>query len=159
MKRPSNSLVTVLLNKEKKLALAESVTCGLAAHKLGLVKGVSGAFMGSIVCYDVTVKQTLLGISKKKLEQFTAESQEVTDALAKKLPSLLDADVFAAVTGLSSPGGSENGHKPVGTVFYSVWYQKKIYNERKRYRGTSSEIKEKACDGLFKFIEKVIKQN
>lgn len=53
------------------------------------------------------------------LKKYTAESKEVTDALAKYLRQPIATDIHAAITRLASPGGSETAEKPVGTVFFS----------------------------------------
>jgi len=134
------------------MAFAESVTCGLAAHQLSQVKGSSEAFKGSLVCYNGDVKTNVLKIPKTMIDKFTAESQEVTDAMAKKLKRLINADVYAAVTGLASEGGSETKTKPVGTVFFSVMYKNKLFRQRKLFRGNALQIKKKACDELYSFI-------
>jgi nicotinamide-nucleotide amidase len=81
---------------------------------------------------------------------------EVTEGLAKNLSGLMKANVYAAVTGLASEGGSETKEKPVGTVFFSVVYKRKPYNARKLFRGSPSEIKEKACLELYRLILDVV---
>jgi nicotinamide-nucleotide amidase len=149
----SNVLLVKFCRKNNlTLAFAESVTCGLAAHQLSQVKGTSDAFKGSLVCYNGDVKTNLLKIPKKLIEKYTAESQRVTDEMAKNLKRIFSADVYAAITGLASPGGSETKSKPVGTVFFSVWYKNKLYKLRKQFRGNALQIKKKACDELYRFI-------
>jgi nicotinamide-nucleotide amidase len=134
------------------MAFAESVTCGLAAHQLSQVKGTSDALKGSIVCYNGDVKSNVLRVPKSLIEKHTAESQLVTDAMAKKLQRLIHANIYAALTGLASEGGSETKQKPVGTIFFSVLYKHKLYKQRKVFRGNALEIKKKACDELYRFI-------
>ncbi|MBA3665732.1 MAG: CinA family protein [Bacteroidetes bacterium] len=156
MYRTPNPLIKTLLKKELTLALAESITCGLAAHQLSTCKGTADVFKGSIVCYNEEVKRYLFGITQKMIDKHTCESKEVTEALAKKLSGLIKADIYAAITGLASAGGSETKTKPVGTVFYCIKYGRKIYNERFVFRGTPLEIRKKACDTLYKMILKKI---
>ena len=72
-----------------------------------------------------------LKIPGSLIKKFTAESQEVTDALAKKLQSLMKADVYAAITGLASDGESERPGKPVGSVFMSVLFKKSVFSRQK----------------------------
>jgi PncC family amidohydrolase len=152
----ANQLIKILKEKGLTLSLAESITCGLAAHKLSTAKGVSDVLVGSIVCYTPQVKMSLLNIKKHVIEKCTCESMEVTEGLAKNLSGLMKADVYAAVTGLASEGGSETKEKPVGTVFFSVVYKRKAYNSRKLFRGSPSEIKEKACLELYRLILDVV---
>jgi nicotinamide-nucleotide amidase len=156
MDKDVNAFISSLKKKKLKLALAESVTCGLAAHKLASALGTSDVLAGSVVCYSPEVKISLLGISHSLIDTYTCESQQVTDALARHLPRLIKADIYAALTGLASPGGSETPKKPVGTVFFSVRYKNKTHSLKKQFRGTPLTIRKKACMALYKFILEVL---
>src|ERR1044071_6066744 len=101
---PQQKLVKMMQEKKLKLALAESMTCGLAAFQLSSVKGTDEVLQCSIVCYDEDVKKKCLRIPNSLIKKFTAESQEVTDALSKNLQSIIEADVHAAITGLATDG-------------------------------------------------------
>jgi nicotinamide-nucleotide amidase len=154
MENVINKLVKRLQNEKLTLALAESVTCGLAAHKLTTVKGTTDVLASSIVCYQREAKIKLLNISNKLIEQHTAESMQVTEAMAKGLKRTIRADIHAAITGLAAAGGSETKTKPVGTFFLCVLYQGKTYRHRQVFRGRPLQIKTKACLALYKFILK-----
>jgi nicotinamide-nucleotide amidase len=157
MKRAEQILANLLKEKKLTIAFAESMTCGLLAHKMGGIAGTSDVLMGSIVCYCEDVKYGILKVQKQLIKKHTAESQIVTDALAKNLKKLIKADIHAAITGLAAEGGSETKTKPVGTVFYSFIFKNKSYKLRKRFRGSPLEIKEKACAEFFKFISREIR--
>lgn len=157
MNRSAQVLATLLKEKELTIAFAESMTCGLAAHCLGGVSHTSDFFKGSVICYDEEVKTSLLKVKPALIEKHTAESAQVTDALAKNLQHLIKADVYAAVTGLAAHGGSESKSKPVGTVFYTVYFKRKLFREKKKFSGTPLHIKKKACKEFYRFITTVIK--
>jgi nicotinamide-nucleotide amidase len=152
MKEVVNSLVRELGKRKLTLALAESVTGGLAAHQLATCKGVSEVLVGSVVCYAPEMKTGLLGIPVKLIDKYTCESGEVTAAMAVGLSKLIKADVYAAITGLASEGGSETKEKPVGTIFFCVRHKNKVYKLTKRFRGTPLDIRKKACRELFILI-------
>jgi nicotinamide-nucleotide amidase len=152
MKKTVNRLLNFFEEKGLTLSMAESMTCGLASHQLNIVKGTSEVLMGSIVCYSEMVKTGLLGIKPTLIRKYTAESREVTAELAKALKKFFKSDVYAAITGLASPGGSENKRKPVGTVFISVKYKGKIWSQKKQFKGTPLQIKRKACEEMYRFI-------
>ena len=158
MKKLVSTLLKLLIEKKLTIAFAESVTCGLASHQLNIVKGTSEAFMGSVVCYNECVKTNLLGIDSSLIDQYTAESQQVTDALAKNLHQLFDADMFAAITGLAAPGGSETSSKPVGTIFFSLMYKGRLVRQKKFFSGTPLQIKKKACEELYKLMLRELKE-
>ena len=152
MKKLSQQLVTTFRAKKLILALAESMTCGLAAHQLSGCIGTSEVLKGSIVCYTPEMKCQVMQIKENMIKKYTCESKEVTEALVKNLSKLIKADVYAAITGLASPGGTETKDKPVGTVFFSVRKGKIVRNYHHVFRGTPLEIKKKACLKLFELI-------
>ncbi len=144
--------IKTLKENELSLALAESVTCGLAAHLLAGVPGTSEVLKGSVVCYTPAVKTGLLGIPQKLVTKYSCESMEVTEALAKHLPKIVQADIHAAVTGLASVGGSETSQKPVGTVFFAVHYRGKLFRQRHLFNGSPLNIRKQACFKLYRII-------
>lgn len=158
MKRVTNKLMRRFLEKGLTLALAESMTCGLMAHQLCNVRGTSEVLKGSIVCYHEEVKKAVCKVPAALLKRCTAESQEVTDVLAKNLSKLFDADVYLAVTGLAAPGGSEGPGKPVGTVFLSAFYQKKLHCKAMVLKGTPLEIRKKACKAAYQMLCNIIEE-
>jgi nicotinamide-nucleotide amidase len=157
MRRIANRLVKLLQEKGLTLSLAESMTCGLASHHLGMVKGTMDVFKGSLVCYHPAVKVKALRIPARLIRKHSAESQEVTDAMAKGLHRLFKTDVYGAVTGLAADGGSERKGKPVGTVFFTVVSGNRISRLRKVFRGTPLEIEQRSCRELYNLIYKTIR--
>ncbi len=130
----------------------------MIAHKLGSVSSTSDFLKCSIVCYAEEIKSTLMKIPPSFIKKYTAESQEVTDRLAKNLSKLIKANISLAITGLASPGGSESSVKPVGTIYHSIYYKNKLFHQEVRFRGSPLEIKIKACESGLKFVIKTIKQ-
>jgi nicotinamide-nucleotide amidase len=105
------------------IAFAESVTSGKLISEFALIPNCGTVLKGSIVCYDVSVKTSVLGVSAKIIDEYTPESAEVTEQLAIGLQKLIPADVIVAVTGLAAPGGSETEEKPVGTMFVHGFFK------------------------------------
>lgn len=145
-------LITLCQQRNLTLSLAESMTAGLATYYLSAVRGTCNVLQGSIVCYDSRVKTGILAIDPELIDRYTAESQEVTDALVRKLPERIPADIYAAVTGLADEGGSETPEKPVGTVFFSVLWKENVYRKSKFFKGSPADIKKQACLALYAFI-------
>jgi nicotinamide-nucleotide amidase len=154
MRRAAQILLDFLKKKKLMIAFAESMSCGLLTHQLNTIKGTSEVLKGAVICYHEHVKTALLKVDKELIKKHTAESQKVTDELAKNLQDLIDADIHAAVTGLATTGGSESKTKPVGTVFYSFVFKGKLYRMRKYFKGTPLRIKKKTCEEFYKFIYK-----
>src|SRR5438477_9168700 len=128
--KPVTTLVKLMQQKGLTISLAESVTCGMASHQLNVVKGTSNVFIGSIVCYDESVKVNLLKVKPGMLKKYTAESQEVTDTLAKNLSRYFKTELYASITGLATANGSVSSGKPVGTIFFSCIYKEKLFRQK-----------------------------
>lgn len=143
---PLSECARLLALQKKSIACAESATAGRFCSSLALRAESGQILIGGIVCYDVQVKTGLLGISKEFIERFTPESAEVTKALAEALPNLFSSDVYLAITGLVSPGGSETSEKPVGTIFIHVKIDGKDFSARQTFSGSPEDIILQAVD-------------
>ena len=100
----------------KTLVTAESCTGGGIGSALTSVPGSSAVYKGGVICYTNWVKEHVLGVEPKLLEEFGAVSAPVAQAMAKGVRNALEADISLSVTGLAGPGGDDFGH-PVGTVY------------------------------------------
>lgn len=102
--------------KGRTLVTAESCTGGGIGAALTAVPGSSAVFKGGIISYTNQVKQDMLGVDSKLLEQFGAVSEPVAKAMAAGARECMSADIAVSVTGLAGPDGDDFGN-PVGTVF------------------------------------------
>jgi PncC family amidohydrolase len=90
---------------QEKIVFAESCTAGLVAAALAAVPGISQHLCGSMVTYREPSKTAWLGVDSHLLQQFSAVSQPVTDAMALGvLQRTVEASWSAAVTGHLGPG-------------------------------------------------------
>lgn len=128
------------------IAFAESATAGRVMADFSLVEKASDFLKGGLVCYDASVKEDLLNVPHSLILQCTAESAEVTKAAAVGLRDLLKADIYVAITGLTSPGGSENENKPVGTIFIHFLYNDREKAIRVLFKGDSGSIINQTID-------------
>jgi nicotinamide-nucleotide amidase len=117
---------------QKTLGLAESCTGGNVAHRMTQVMGSGGYFVGSMVCYNNSVKEQQLGVKKASLEKFTAVSEEVAIEMAQGALKALGSDYVMAVTGQLSAGGESDGVE-VGTVWIAVGDKQGIKTKRVRF--------------------------
>jgi nicotinamide-nucleotide amidase len=96
------------------LAVAESLTGGLAAARLVAVDGASGWFRGGVVAYATEAKRALLDLP----DGVPAVSAEAAKAMAAGVRRRFEAAVGLATTGVAGP--AEQDGQPVGTVFVGL---------------------------------------
>lgn len=108
--------IVVLANQKKiKFGFAESATGGLCSHRITNTSGSSQCFMGSVVCYDEKVKEHVLGVNRKTLDEHSAVSLECAKEMANGLQKNFSLDIAISITGYAGPGGG-NDKYPVGSV-------------------------------------------
>lgn len=140
---PAKSVIAcchTILAKELTISFVESASTGRLIYDFTSVPDCGQIVKGSIVCYDRTVKESLLKVPAEIIDQYSAESEEVTHLLAEGLKSLIPADIIVAVTGLASPGGSESDGKPVGTMFIHIIIGEKNLKSKLQFEGDPNEI-------------------
>ncbi len=108
-----DAVAGVLLAEGLTLALAESLTGGLAASRLVNVPGASRWFRGSVVSYASEVKFNVLGVPEGPVV-----SEAAARAMAEGARRVLGADVGLAMTGVAGPDPQDG--QPPGTVFVGV---------------------------------------
>jgi nicotinamide-nucleotide amidase len=112
-------VVDELTARGETLAIAESCTGGLVAHRVTNVPGASAVFLEGFVTYANEAKTRALGVAAALLQQHGAVSRETAAAMAEGARSASGSDHALATTGIAGPGGGSE-EKPVGTVFVAL---------------------------------------
>jgi nicotinamide-nucleotide amidase len=134
------------------IAFAESVTAGRMSAEFSMTEESGKILRGGIVCYEAFVKEQIMGVPQISIEKYTPESEEVTQILAQKAAKIFNSKITVAVTGLTTPGGSETPEKPVGTIFFNILTPIGKINHREVFKGTPEEIVLQAIDKMAEFI-------
>lgn len=156
--------LNILEDKKLTLATAESITAGLIASAIAGVPGASAVLKGGVVTYDSKVKVNLLGVSEGLINQFSAESQQVTSAMAQGLSKIISADIHLAITGVASkPVNDYKIDKPIGQIYLVILYHGKefLYEQvllPDRDQDTRNQIREKAVAFAFEKVTEIINQ-
>ena len=112
-------LIKRLLERKETLALAESCTGGLLAHRITNVPGASGVFLAGCVTYANAAKTNVLGVDPALIEQEGAVSASVARAMAEGARDRAKSTHALATTGIAGPDGG-TAEKPVGTVYVAL---------------------------------------
>lgn len=112
-------IVKLLIERKETIALAESCTGGLLAHRLTNVPGASAVLLAGYVTYANEAKIDILRVDPKLMEKHGAVSEPVAQAMAEGARNRARSTYGLATTGIAGPtGGSDE--KPVGTVYVSL---------------------------------------
>jgi nicotinamide-nucleotide amidase len=122
------------------LAVAESCTGGLIAHRLTEVPGISDVLLEAVVTYSNASKIHRLGVDPALIAAHGAVSEEVARAMALGAARSSGAKVGMAVTGIAGPGGG-SARKPVGLCYMAVGDRV----ESRVFSGDRSHVKERAA--------------
>ncbi len=147
----------LLAEQQLTIAFVESATAGWLCSEFALTSHSGQVLMGGITCYDASLKESLLGVPHQLIEQFTPESWEVTAELAKRLDKLIPADIYVAVTGLTTPGGSETKEKPVGTMFVCAMIRGRKTGFRKVFQGDCEAIIHQTIEAVADLLTGAVK--
>jgi nicotinamide-nucleotide amidase len=112
-------IVRELADRGGTLAVAESCTGGLLAHRLTNVPGASEVFLAGFVTYSNAAKTAALGVAPALIEEHGAVSEPVAGAMAAGALEKGAAQFALATTGIAGPGGGSPG-KPVGTAYIAL---------------------------------------
>ena len=106
----------ILKARHQTIATAESCTGGKLASLLNKHAGSSAFYFGSVVSYDNSVKEQVLGVPAEMIKAHGVVSEEVVCVMANNVRKLIGADYAIATSGIAGPSGG-SPEKPVGTVW------------------------------------------
>ncbi len=109
-------LGNLLKAKGQTIATAESCTGGKLASLLNKHAGSSAFYWGSIISYDNSVKEHLLGVPTELIKAHGVVSEEVVRVMAESVRKSLNTNYGIATSGIAGPSGG-SVEKPVGTVW------------------------------------------
>jgi nicotinamide-nucleotide amidase len=106
----------LLTERKLTIAVAESCTGGMIAHRMTNVPGSSKYFNRAFVTYSNESKIELLSVAKELIDQYGAVSREVATAMATGAKKNAGVDIALSTTGIAGPTGG-TPEKPVGLVW------------------------------------------
>ena len=109
-------LGTLLKQHGQTISTAESCTGGRLAASLNAQSGSSAYYMGSVVAYDNSIKEQVLGVKHTTLEEHGAVSEQTVREMAEGVRALMQTDYAIATSGIAGPTGG-TADKAVGTVW------------------------------------------
>ena len=117
----NETLVALLVQKNLKIATAESCTGGLLAKLITDVSGASAVFDYGIVSYANEIKWGQLGVKRETVETYGAVSEQTAREMAQCAAKNAGADFGLSTTGIAGPTGG-TAEKPNGTCYIGVYF-------------------------------------
>ena len=127
----NKKIISVLVKKKIKLAVAESCTGGMLSYGITSVSGSSRVFTMGLVTYSNQSKTSILKVPKKIIKKYGAVSIQCCLSMVNNLYKISKSKLCISITGIAGPNGGTK-HKPVGLVYIGVKNGKKI-NISKNY--------------------------
>lgn len=140
-------VVRGLLERDARVALAESCTGGWVAQMLTEVPGASGVLHEAVVCYSNEAKVARCGVPEGLIAEHGAVSEAVAVRLAEGVRG--GCAYGLSITGIAGPEGG-TADKPVGTVHFGLSRSGgPTVHEVRLMVGDRSQIRYRAaCHGL-----------
>jgi nicotinamide-nucleotide amidase len=110
---------SLLRKRGETIAVAESCTGGLIAHRLTEIPGSSDYFLRGVVAYGNQAKEELLGVPPAILKKYGTVSREAAEHMAREVREQSGATVGVATTGIAGPKGG-TPEIPVGRIFIAL---------------------------------------
>jgi nicotinamide-nucleotide amidase len=146
-----------LMDAERRLVTAESCSGGWIGKTLTDIPGSSAFYLGGVVSYSNTLKQSLLGVLPSTLAQHGAVSEAAVHEMAIGALETLGGQVAIAVTGIAGPDGAQPG-KPVGTVWFGwAWRQGDEIESRVALETFSGDREAVRRQTVAKALEEILK--
>lgn len=147
----------VLKASGKTLSTAESCTGGTISALITSVPGSSEYFLGSVTSYANSVKENILGVPAKIIEEHGAVSSKCVAAMAEGIRRITSSDYSVATSGIAGPGGGSDD-KPVGTVWIGVSSDKGTETFRLRFNSDRKRNIERFSSSALHILLKKIKK-
>ena len=152
----ATEIVSLLNEKQLKIATAESCSGGLLSSTLVNVSGASSVFLEGIVTYSYESKLNRLNIDVNRLMEFGAVSEEIARDMAFNLEKLTGADITVGVTGIAGPGGGSE-LKPVGLVYIAINICGQIFLKSYIFNGNREKIRQRTVAEALYWLHYYIK--
>jgi nicotinamide-nucleotide amidase len=151
----AEALGKLLVEKGRTLAVAESCTGGTVGRLLTERGGASDFFLGGIISYANSAKESLLSVPASVLAEHGAVSALAARAMAEGARRALGSDLSLALTGVAGPTGG-TPDKPVGLVHFAVASEAGTSDRQMVFPGSRAQVRDLAAFAGLSLVRKVL---
>lgn len=143
-KNAAANVIASLTAAGKTLVTAESCTGGLLGKLLTDVPGASKVYLGGVISYAYSLKESLLGVDASILAEKGAVCEEVAVQMAEGARDRLGADLALSVTGNAGPGADAKNPK-VGEIYVACADENGCVCQKIALNGSREKNRDAAC--------------
>jgi nicotinamide-nucleotide amidase len=151
-------LVELLTSRKETVAVAESCTGGLLAHRLTNVAGASTTFLAGYVVYANEAKSDVLNVDPKLIQEHGAVSEPVARAMAEGARTRARSTYALSTTGIAGPSGG-SPEKPVGTVYMALAAPNETVVKKFFFPTDRETFKQMATQAAFDLLRRKLSQS
>ena len=138
-----------------KLSLAESMPAGFFTSVWSLQTESGDYLQGSIICYAEEIKLSVLNVPNTVIQQYSAESAEVTKAMLHGLKNIIPADIHISVTGKAFSDYDKNAS--AGDVFLCISFRENLKSQKIHFSATNAaEVFIKSFNASLDILESML---
>ena len=152
------TLNKLLASKHKTLCFAESCTGGELAAAFTLNPGASQSFKGGLITYATQMKEDILNVPHKIIEEFSVVSGQVAEKMAENARALFKSDYAIATTGNAGPSKGDSDAE-IGTVFIGLATPDQVFSVKYQLGKNREQVVKKAVNKAFELLLKELMHN
>ena len=137
------------------MAFAESMTGGALTYEMVKYPNASKVVIGSIISYQRQIKEQLLNVDPKIINQYNIVSKEVSKQMVMGIYSQTKADLCISITGNAGPTYQKDTHKL--EAYITLLYQGEFLDYHINFSNQERENNiGEAIDFIYKKVNKII---
>ncbi len=147
----------LLIRAGATIATAESLTGGQLAARFTAVPGSSAVYLGGVVTYATSLKESLLSVPAEVIETYGVVSEPCVAAMAVGVRDLVGATHALATTGVAGPG--YQGGVAAGTVWIAVATPTGVTTRLLSLSGSRAQIQAETCEVTLSLLAGIIRRD
>jgi len=152
------TLNKLLASQNRTLCFAESCTGGELAAAFTLNPGASNSFKGGLITYATQMKEDILNVPHKIIEEFSVVSGQVAEKMAENARAFFKSDYAIATTGNAGPSKGDSDAE-IGTVFIGLATPSRIFSTEFKLGKNREQVVKKAVNKAFELLLKELIHN
>lgn len=140
-----SAIAAALIERQWRLALAETTTGGLVSVRFVRLPGSSAYFDRGVVAYSQAAKVQALDLDPRVTRTHGVVSGESARAMAQGLQRLSQAEVVLAETGIAGPIRGRSP-KPLGMTYFALQTPTGLLVDERQFDGDRHAIQEQIAE-------------